>query len=172
MDFFMQILCDTCGVNSFWKDRPTLVTGATGLVGGWLVKRLLDAGADVVCLIRDWVPHSELVRAGLVSRVKTVRGNVVDQALLERVLGEYEIDTLMHLAAQTIVPVANRNPVGTFERSRYPRHLEERCSQASSRGGVRQWRRSWGRRRTRRMAIRKNCRTTKIRRSRDGLLTT
>ncbi|HKY42316.1 MAG TPA: GDP-mannose 4,6-dehydratase, partial [Pyrinomonadaceae bacterium] len=101
-------------IDPFWRDRATLVTGATGLVGGWLVKRLLAADADVVCLIRDWVPQSELTRTGLASRVKVVRGDLQDQALLERVLGEYEIDTVIHLAAQTIVPIANRNPVSTF----------------------------------------------------------
>src|SRR5207237_2111505 len=77
--------------------------------------RLLDAGADVVCLVRDWVPQSELVRGQLLERVKVVRGEVTDQALLERALGEYEIDTVIHLAAQTIVGIANRNPVSTFE---------------------------------------------------------
>jgi CDP-glucose 4,6-dehydratase len=102
-------------VSSFWLDRRTLVTGATGLVGGWLSKRLLAAGADVVCLVRDWVPQSEFVRSGLTERVKTVRGDVRDQALLERTLGEYEIDTVIHLAAQTIVSIANRNPISTFE---------------------------------------------------------
>ena len=102
-------------MNDFWTDRPTLVTGATGLVGGWLVRRLLDAGADVVCLVRDWVPQSELVRASLLEQVKVVRGDVADQPLLERTLGEYEIDTVIHLAAQTIVTIANRNPAGTFQ---------------------------------------------------------
>ena len=102
-------------MNAFWQDRPTLVTGATGLVGGWLVSRLLDAGADVVCLVRDWVPQSELVRSDWTSRVRIVRGDVCDQPLLERVLGEYEVDTVFHLAAQAIVGVANRNPVSTFE---------------------------------------------------------
>src|ERR1700736_2739750 len=100
---------------SFWRDRPTLVTGATGLVGGWLGRRLLDLRADVVCLVRDWVPQSELVRAGLLERVKVVRGDVCDQALLERALGEHEVNTVFHLAAQTTVGVANRNPVSTFE---------------------------------------------------------
>ena len=100
---------------SFWQDRPTLVTGATGLLGGWLVRRLLDLDADIVCLVRDWVPQSELVRARIVEQVKVVRGDVRDQALLERALGEYEIDTVFHLAAQTIVSIANRNPVSTFE---------------------------------------------------------
>ncbi|MCR4411779.1 MAG: GDP-mannose 4,6-dehydratase [Thermoguttaceae bacterium] len=99
----------------FWRDRPTLVTGATGLVGGWLVKRLLAAGADVVCLVRDWVPHCELVRTQAIEQVKVVRGSVCNQRLLERALGEYEIDTVFHLAAQTIVGIANRNPVATFE---------------------------------------------------------
>jgi len=100
---------------SFWLDRPTLVTGATGLVGGCLVRRLLEAGADLVCLVRDWVPQSELVRAGLLEHVKVVRGDVRHQSMMERVLGEYEIDTVIHLAAQTIVTIANRNPVSTLK---------------------------------------------------------
>ena len=99
----------------FWQDRPTLVTGATGLLGSWLVRRLLSVGADVVCLVRDWVPQSELVQGRSIETVKVVRGDVREQALLERVLGEYEIDTVLHLAAQTIVGIANRNPVSTFE---------------------------------------------------------
>ena len=80
--------------SAFWLDRPTLVTGATGLLGGWLVKRLVERRADVVCLVRDWVPQSELVRESLLERVKVVRGDVRDQATLERALGEYEVDTV------------------------------------------------------------------------------
>ena len=102
-------------MNNFWRDRPTFVTGATGLVGAWLVRRLVDVGADVVCLVRDWVPQSELARKHLIDRVKVVRGDVRDQALMERLLGEFEIDTVLHLAAQTIVGIANRNPISTFE---------------------------------------------------------
>ena len=102
-------------MNGFWKDRPTFVTGATGLVGNWLVRSLVQAGADVTCLVRDWTPRSELVRSGMIEKVKVVRGDIRDQALLERALGEYEIDTVFHLAAQTIVGIANRNPVSTFE---------------------------------------------------------
>lgn len=99
----------------FWRDRPVFITGATGLVGGWLVRRLVEAGADVVCLIRDWIPQSELVRANLIDNIKVVRGDVCEQETLERALGEHEIDTVIHLAAQTIVGIANRNPVSTFE---------------------------------------------------------
>ncbi len=99
----------------FWQDRRVLVTGATGLVGGWLVKRLLDAEADVVCLVRDWTPQAEIIRCGDIDRVTVVRGDICDQVCLERTLGEFEIETVIHLAAQTIVGIANRNPGSTFE---------------------------------------------------------
>lgn len=101
--------------SAFWLDRPTFVTGGTGLVGSWLVKRLIDAGADVVCLVRDWVPQSEMIRKGWIEQVKVVRGDIRDRDVLERALGEFEIDTVIHLAAQTIVTIANRNPISTFE---------------------------------------------------------
>jgi len=107
---------ENMGLNrSFWLDRPTFVTGGTGLVGSWLVRRLVETGADVVCLVRDWVPQSELVRTGLIEKVKVVRGDIRDREVMERVLGEYEIDSVIHLAAQTIVTIANRNPISTFE---------------------------------------------------------
>lgn len=100
---------------SFWQDRPVFVTGSTGLLGSWLTKRLIELGADVICLVRDWVPQSELVRSGYLERVKIVRGDVRNGKLVEQVLGEYEIDTVFNLAAQTIVQIANRNPLSTFE---------------------------------------------------------
>ena len=92
----------------FWRDRPVFVTGATGLVGGWLVQRLLRSRADVVCLVRDWVPQSRLLSDSLLEQVKIVRGDIRDQEVVERAIGEYEIDTVIHLAAQTTVGVANR----------------------------------------------------------------
>ncbi len=98
-----------------WFHRPVLITGATGLLGSALVRLLLERQARIVCLVRDWVPQSELVRGKLIGRVQVVRGDILDQALIERVLGEYEVDTVEHLAAQTIVAVANRNPVATLD---------------------------------------------------------
>ena len=99
----------------FWRDRPVFVTGATGLLGSALVRQLLSVGADVVVLIRDWVPRSEFVTSGSIDRVRIVRGDVRDQETMERALGEYEVATVFHLAAQTIVGVANRNPVSTLD---------------------------------------------------------
>ena len=100
---------------SFWLDRPVMVTGASGFLGGWLVRRLLESGSEIVCPVRDWVPGSQLIREKLVEKVNLVRGDITDQELMERILGEYEVKTVFHLAAQTIVTIANRNPVSTFD---------------------------------------------------------
>ncbi|MEM6368200.1 MAG: GDP-mannose 4,6-dehydratase [Myxococcota bacterium] len=99
---------------SVWRDRSVYVTGASGLLGSWLVRHLVDAGAEVRCLIRDWVPQSILLSGELRDRVVLLRGDVRDQAAIEAHLGEYEVQTVFHLAAQTTVPVANRNPISTF----------------------------------------------------------
>jgi CDP-glucose 4,6-dehydratase len=98
----------------FWRDRPVLVTGATGLLGSWLVPRLLAEGARVVALVRDVVPDALFETSGDRSRCITVSGDVEDGALVERVLVEYEVDAVFHLAAQTIVGHALRSPLGTF----------------------------------------------------------
>ncbi|HWB09425.1 MAG TPA: GDP-mannose 4,6-dehydratase [Pirellulales bacterium] len=99
----------------FWRDRRVLVTGCTGLVGSATVLELELRGAHVVGLVRDQVARSELVRSGLDRRIDLVRGSVEDESLLRRTVAEYEIETIFHLAAQTIVGVANRSPMSTFE---------------------------------------------------------
>lgn len=108
-------MSDLAQTENFWRDRRVFVTGGTGLVGGWLIQRLIELNADVVALVRDWVPGSRLVRLGLEKQINVIRGDVRHQAELERALGEYEVDTVVHLAAQTIVGIANRNPISTFE---------------------------------------------------------
>ncbi|HVY62007.1 MAG TPA: GDP-mannose 4,6-dehydratase [Planctomycetota bacterium] len=105
----------TAASPGFWRDRRVLLTGATGLLGSWLARDLVAAGASVVALVRDDVAGSNLWRLGLAEKLDLVRGDVADQALLERALGEYEVSTVFHLAAQTIVGIANRNPISTFE---------------------------------------------------------
>jgi CDP-glucose 4,6-dehydratase len=103
------------GTDSFWLDRPVFVTGCTGMLGSWLTIALVDAGAAVTGLIRDQVPFSYLHRSGYQDRIRVVRGDVTNYELVERVLNEYEIEVVFHLAAQTIVPIANRAPLSTFE---------------------------------------------------------
>jgi CDP-glucose 4,6-dehydratase len=100
---------------SGWNGRRVLVTGGTGLVGSWLVKRLVSLGAQVVCLIRDWDPQSELIRSGTIQRVSVVSGQLEDYATLERAIADHETDTVFHLAAQAIVGSALRAPLATFE---------------------------------------------------------
>ncbi|AKL83555.1 sugar dehydratase [Bacillus atrophaeus] len=100
---------------SFWKNKNVFVTGCTGLLGSYLVKELVDQGANVTGLIRDAVPKSNLYQGEYVQKINIVQGALEDLPVIERALGEYEIDTVFHLAAQAIVGVANRNPISTFE---------------------------------------------------------
>lgn len=102
-------------MKSFWKDRKVFITGCTGLLGSWLTKTLVEKGADVTGLIRDLVPKSNLNWTGFNDKINIVRGKLEDYFTLERALNEYEIDTVFHLGAQTIVSIANRNPLSTFE---------------------------------------------------------
>ncbi len=116
---------------SFWLDRPVLVTGGSGLLGSWLVRELLDRKASVGVLLRDHVPRSRLLEDRLAERCWRVSGDVVDFDLLERALNEYEVDTVFHLAAQTLVPIANRNPRSTFDTNiRGTYELLEACRRA------------------------------------------
>ncbi len=102
-------------MSNFWRDRRVFITGATGLIGGHLTAKLLDLGADVVALTRDWVPHSLFAREGLSERVSVVHGDCTNFDLLKRTLAEYEIQTVFHLAAQTLVGVAHADPLTTLE---------------------------------------------------------
>jgi CDP-glucose 4,6-dehydratase len=101
--------------DKFWKNRNVFVTGCTGLLGSWLTRALVERGAVVCGLVRDLVPESNLNRSGFDQKINIVRGEIEDYLLLERVINEYEVDTVFHLAAQTIVTIANRNPLSTFE---------------------------------------------------------
>ncbi|MBW2184505.1 MAG: GDP-mannose 4,6-dehydratase [Deltaproteobacteria bacterium] len=102
-------------MSDFWKLKNVFITGCSGFLGYWLSEHLLKEGANVVGLVRDFVPQSSFYRFRLNERITVIRGKVEEYPLLERILNEYEIDTVFHLAAQTIVEIANRSPLSTFE---------------------------------------------------------
>ena len=100
---------------NFWRGKNVFITGCTGFLGSYLAKELVRSGANVAGLVRDNVPRSALYTGDEYKKISTVYGDLEDEPLLERALGEYEIDTIFHVAAQAIVGVANRNPLATFE---------------------------------------------------------
>jgi CDP-glucose 4,6-dehydratase len=101
--------------SDFWKDRRVFVTGATGVVGSWVVRGLLAHGALVVALVRDADPQSEVYRNGDINRVSVISGCLEDFKTLERAINEHEVETVFHLGAQALVGAAHRFPLHTFE---------------------------------------------------------
>ena len=104
----------------FWRNKNVFITGATGLLGSWLTKLMVDEGANVIILNRDITPKSILWSSSeefnyIKDELTIVYGSLEDYQLLERILNEYETEVVFHLGAQTIVGTANRNPLSTFE---------------------------------------------------------
>ena len=117
---------------NWWADKRVLVTGATGIIGSWLTKQLLDCEAEVVALIKEAEARSELYRSGDISRLVAIEGDLVDFDVLSGAIAEHEIDTVFHLGAQTIVGTAHDDPLPTFETNvRGTYNLLETCRTGS-----------------------------------------
>ena len=100
--------------NGFWDGKKVFITGATGFIGSWLTKELIDRKAEVTILMRDYTPESSLIKSNYIKKVNVSQGQLEDYFSILRTINEYEIDTIFHLGAQPIVNVANRNPLSTF----------------------------------------------------------
>ncbi len=101
----------------FWENKRVFITGANGFLGSWLTKALVTSGARVVVLIRDWIPGSVLTNMKNVynSLEAVVKGDLIDGQLITRIFNEHNIDSCFHIGAQTIVGIANKSPISTFE---------------------------------------------------------
>src|SRR3989344_3514134 len=99
----------------YWKNKNVLVTGAGGFLGWWLVDELINRQANVVVLIRDVIPKSKLYDEKLIEKTILVHGETTNFHLVKRLLNEFSIATVFHLAAQSIVTTANNSPLSTFE---------------------------------------------------------
>ncbi|HUT82281.1 MAG TPA: GDP-mannose 4,6-dehydratase [Candidatus Bathyarchaeia archaeon] len=101
--------------NDFWTHKNVLVTGGSGFLGSYVIEKLIAKKANIIAIIRDQLPKSRIFYENLVENITIVNGDISDYRLVERTLNEYEIEVVFHLAAQTIVQIANRAPISTFE---------------------------------------------------------
>ena len=95
----------------------SLVTGARGFVGGWLAKELLLRGDRVVSFDKRRLTEkpSAVGMLGIEDDLIQVEGDLCDADELARVLKENDVDTVFHLAAETIVSTVQDSPVRGFE---------------------------------------------------------
>jgi CDP-glucose 4,6-dehydratase len=118
------------GASNYWSGRKVFVTGATGIIGSWLVKELVACAAEVVALVLDSDPQTELYRSGTVNRIHVVNGRLEDFSTVERAIVAHSVDTVLHLGAQAIVDVARMSPLATLETNvRGTWHVLEACRQ-------------------------------------------
>jgi CDP-glucose 4,6-dehydratase len=118
-----------------WSKRSVLVTGAYGFIGSWLAERLLGEGARVVTLRRDAGAGSRLRTEGIEAGLDIVDADLVDYDSLVRVMHEFSIETVFHLAGQSVVGIANRSPLSTLDSNvRGTYTLLEACRAARSVG--------------------------------------
>jgi len=101
--------------NNFWTLKNILVTGGSGFLGSYIIEKLLQRGANIIAIVRDQLAKSRLFYEKLNENITIVNGDISNYRLVERTLNEYEIEVVFHLAAQTIVSIANRAPISTFE---------------------------------------------------------
>lgn len=102
-------------MNDFWKDKNVFVTGADGFIGSWVAKELVEKKANVTLVVRDMKKNSCFDFHGLRPKVNIVQGDIVDLAVLERAVTQFDTDYVFHLAAQAIVGIADKSPLSTFE---------------------------------------------------------
>lgn len=104
---------------SFWSGKTVLVTGATGFLGGWLIRRLLDCGAQVVALVRSHKPSSQFFLESFDDSpsVTVYWGDVSDQALIEQIFYEHPIEVFFHTAYGADVHRVLEEPLECFRSS-------------------------------------------------------
>jgi CDP-glucose 4,6-dehydratase len=102
-------------MTNYWENRRVFVTGATGMIGSWLIDELVKKRAHVVALVRDFDPRSELFRSGNIDQISVVSGTLEELKTIERAINEFEIAVVFHLGAQAIVSAAQRDPIQAFE---------------------------------------------------------
>lgn len=97
-----------CNRRGYQTEKETsmeiLITGANGFIGSALTKKLLSCGHKVVC-----VDYS-ISECGHNEVFSSYNENICKKEL-EKAFEENKIDAVFHLAAQTGVPISEKNPL-------------------------------------------------------------
>lgn len=103
-------------LDDFYRGRRVFVTGHTGFKGSWLCKVLANAGAQVTGYSLEPPSNPSLFEiANIAGDIRSVIGDIRDQASLKKAFDEAKPEVVLHLAAQPIVRDSYKNPAYTYE---------------------------------------------------------
>ena len=92
--------------------KNILITGINGFVGSSIAEREINNGNNVIGIVRDINKKSQL---DILNKCTIIYGDITDDFLIDRIIAEYEIDLIYHLAAMSIVKIANKNPTNCYK---------------------------------------------------------
>ncbi|MEW6075309.1 MAG: GDP-mannose 4,6-dehydratase [Candidatus Omnitrophota bacterium] len=101
-------------MKNIWKGKVIVITGANGFLGSHLVKRALAYNAKVVVLIKEDIARSLFNIGKLYRKVTVIRGDLKNRRLITSLFAKDKVSLCLHIAAQAIVGIANKSPLGTL----------------------------------------------------------
>ena len=99
----------------FYKGKKVLLTGHTGFKGSWMSVMLVNAGAEVIGYSSCSKKETKLYDlCGIKEQLTHIKGDVRDFTHLITVFQEYQPEIVIHMAAQPLVRLSYKDPVGTY----------------------------------------------------------
>src|SRR5215813_5337660 len=106
-----------------------LVTGGAGYIGSHMVHALVEAGESVVVIDNLSTGFSAFLPEG----VPLFIGDAGDENLVEGVMAQHQVDSIIHFAGSVVVPDSMRDPLGYYRNNTM---TTQSLLKAAIRGGV------------------------------------
>jgi CDP-glucose 4,6-dehydratase len=100
---------------SFFANKYILVTGASGLLGSWLIEELLNQNAEVTGISLDSSKDALMKSKNILDKIENYHIDISKYDELEKIVTKKKYSIIFHLAAQTQVTDALKNPLNTLK---------------------------------------------------------
>lgn len=101
-------------LNNFWKNKKILITGYEGFLGSHLTNALLKHGARIWGLDIRTHRKQTILSSKELNKINIIKGSVENYSLIYKIIKKNNIEFIFHLAAQSLVGPALKDPRKTF----------------------------------------------------------